>query len=108
MHHSYGRKWEVREQPIEFLPIQFSLAVAAAEPPTPGAMNQKAKLLQRLSVTCNSVIRIVSPNFRKRPAECVLWPLIAWLRSTLVVISAPEVNYGEAIRAECGEGAVLA
>lgn len=47
-------------------------------------------------------------RIRNRPAECILSPLIAWLKSTLVLISAPEVNDGEARGAECGEGAVLA
>ena len=42
------------------------------------------------------------------PAECILSPLIAWLRSILGLISAPEVNNGESSGAECGEGAVLA
>ena len=42
------------------------------------------------------------------PAECVLRPLIAWLRSTLGFDFSPEVNNGESSGAECSEGAVLA
>ncbi len=41
-------------------------------------------------------------------AECVLRPLIAWLRSSLGFDFSPEVNDGESSGAECGEGAVLA
>ena len=49
MHDSHGRKRERFEQPIELVPVQFPLAVLAAEPTTPRAINQIAKRLQRLA-----------------------------------------------------------
>ena len=62
MHDSQWRKRKRFEQPIEFIPVQFPLAVSAAEPATPHAVNQKTKILQRLTVARDSVIRVVSSN----------------------------------------------
>ena len=85
MHNAHGRKRERREQPIELVPVQFPFAVSAAEPATPRAMNQKAKLLQRLTITRDSVVRIVSSNLPTQSGMLVDEPI-------MTMGSAPAVN----------------
>ena len=76
MHDSHWRKRERFEQPIELVPVQLALAVSAAEPATPRAMNQKAKLLQRLAVTRDSVVRVVSSNLPTESGMLVEEPIM--------------------------------
>ena len=85
MHDSHCRKRERFEQPIELVPVQFPLAMSAAEPATPRAMNQKAKLFQRLAVARDSVVRIVSSNLPTESGMLVEEPI-------MTMGSAPAIN----------------
>ena len=85
MNNTHGWKRERCEQPIELVPVQLPLAVSAAEPATPRAMNQKAKLLQRLAIAPDSVVRIVSSNLPTQSGMLVDEPI-------MTMGSAPAIN----------------
>jgi hypothetical protein len=59
--------------------------VSAAEPATPRAVNQIAKLLQRLAVARDSIVRIVSSNLLTKNGMLVGEPIMS-------VNSTPAVN----------------
>lgn len=76
MHNAQWWKRERFQQPIELIPVQLSFAVSAAEPATPRAMNQKAKRLQRLTVSRDSIIRIMSSNLLTKSGVLVDQPIV--------------------------------